>query len=331
MSAHPPVTAVVRPKKLPFSSWWPLLCGAAAGLLIRLVYHGEPGQAYSAMLQSFIYLSPLVVGMVTVYVAERRRRRSWGYYLLASFLANVLYVVGSLLILIEGWICAILIVPLFATIGMCGGALMGLVCRVTDWPRPTLYSFAALPLLLGALGTGQAPPQRIGTIERQTVIHSPPATVWKHLMDADRIRAQEVDRAWTYRIGVPTPLAGVTRQTPTGLVRDVRMDKGIHFQQLSTDWQPQRRVHWQYHFASDSVPPRALDDHVRIGGDYFDLQGTTYTLTPQGESTALTIRMDYRVSTGFNWYAEPIAQWLIGNFSEVILDFYRKRSEADRV
>ena len=36
----------------------------------------------------------------------------------------------------------------------------------------------------------------------------------------------------------------------------------------------------------------------------------------------------YRVSTQFNWYAGPIAALLIGNFSEVILAFYRRRSEA---
>lgn len=60
---------------------------------------------------------------------------------------------------------------------------------------------------------------------------------------------------------------------------------------------------------------------------YFDLLDTTYTLTPIGDKTQLDIQMRYRVSTQFNWYADPIAQWLIGNFAEVILRFYRQRSE----
>ena len=40
------------------------------------------------------------------------------------------------------------------------------------------------------------------------------------------------------------------------------------------------------------------------------------------------VRIAYRVSTQFNWYAGPIADLLIGNFSEVILAFYQRRSEA---
>jgi hypothetical protein len=39
------------------------------------------------------------------------------------------------------------------------------------------------------------------------------------------------------------------------------------------------------------------------------------------------MRMHYRVSTRFNWYAKPVAQVLMNNFGDVILDFYRRRSE----
>ncbi len=315
-------------RTMPYSFWWPLVCGALAGLLIRMVYMGDPGGRYSAMMASFIYLSPFVVGMVTVYVAERSHRRSWGYYAWASVFANVLYVLGSLVTLFEGIICAIVIFPLFSLIGALGGLLMGLVCRLTNWPRGTVYSVAALPLVLGAFAGTPAPDGGSPlNVHREVRVQAPADQVWRHLMDADAIAPAEVDDAWMYRIGVPMPLAGVTEETPEGLVRDVRMGKGIHFSQVSSDWQPGRRVHWQYRFAPDSVPPGALDDHVRIGGHYFDLVGTTYTLTPQGETTLLRIDMQYRVSTSFDWYARPIARWLIGDFSEVILGFYRERSE----
>jgi len=315
---------------MPYAFWWPLLCGAAAGLLIRLVYSGNPGESYSAMMWSFIYLSPVVVGMATVYAAERQHRQTWAFYFWAPFLANVLYVVGSLLFLFEGLICAILIVPFFSIIGMAGGLLMGLICRLTNWPRSSFYSIAALPLLLGGLGGEPRPAQELESLHREVLVQAPADQVWRHLMNADDIAPEEVDSAWMYRIGVPTPLAGTTVQTPTGLMREVRMGKGIHFQQHSSDWEEGRRVHWRYRFGPDSVPPRALDDHVRIGGHYFDLAGTTYTLTPQGDATLLAIRMDYRVSTAFDWYAKPIARWLIGDFSEVILGFYRERSERAR-
>jgi uncharacterized protein YndB with AHSA1/START domain len=317
-----------RPPFDPVAELFPLALGAAAGLLLRLVFNGKPGEPYSAMMLTFIFLAPVLVGIVTVFAAQLIRRRTFAYSFWVPSLANLLYVAASVFLQVEGWICAILYLPIAVVVGGLGGLLMFAISGTTKQDRNTLYGFAALPLVLGALEARVPLPERIGTLERTLLIDAPPADVWKHLMDADHIQPAEVDRAWMYRIGVPTPLAGVTHATRDGLAREITMGKGIHFQQVSSDWQPQRYVHWQYRFTADSVPAGALDDHVRIGGHYFDLKGTTYTLTPRGDATQLTIRMQYRVSTQFNWYAEPIAALLIGNFEEVILDFYRQRSEA---
>jgi hypothetical protein len=314
---------------LPYSTWAPLWAGAAAGLLLRLVFSGKPGHAYAAMMAAFIYLSPLLVGAITVYVAETRQRRSWAYYVWAPFLANVLYVAGTLLTMIEGLICAIVILPLFAFMGSVGGLVMGAVCRTTRWTTPVIFSLGALPLFLGAFETGMALPERVNVVERTVMIESTPERIWQQIHNARDIRPEEVDSAWIYRIGVPVPKAGITQDTPAGLVRKISMGKNIHFDQVVTDWQENNYVRWIYRFEEDSFPPYALDDHVVLGGHYFDVRDTSYTLTPHGKSTELKIRMQYRVSTQFNWYADPIARFLFGNFEEVILDFYRHRSEAE--
>ena len=48
------------------------------------------------MLGSFIFGSPLLVGVVTVYSPSSTSARSWAYYFVAPVLANVLFVVGTL-------------------------------------------------------------------------------------------------------------------------------------------------------------------------------------------------------------------------------------------
>ena len=105
---------------LPYSKWWPLIVGIVTGIAMRLVFSGKPGGPYAAMMSSFVLLVPLLVGAVTVYVAEMQRRRSWAYYVWAPALANVLFVVGTMAIMIEGLICAVLIGPLFGTVGAIG-------------------------------------------------------------------------------------------------------------------------------------------------------------------------------------------------------------------
>jgi len=312
---------------LPFRSWWPFVAGVAAGLALRLAFSGKPGGAYQVMAASFVYLCPVVVGAVTVYVAERHRRRSWSYYFWAPALTNVLFVVGTMLVLIEGLICAVIVVPLFATIGGLAGLVMGAICRVTRWPNQALLSVGLLPFLLGAMETKLPLPARIGAIERTLLVDATPPEIWRGILNAEDIRPSELARAWIFRIGVPLPLAGLTRQTGEGPVRRVTMGKNVHFDEVIAESREPHFVRWVYRFHEDSFPPYALDEHVVVGGRYFDLIDTAYTLTPDGARTELKVRMRYRVSTQFNWYAEPVARVLLGNLAEANLEFYRGRSE----
>lgn len=324
-----PPRPVDKGPKLPFSMWWPLLIGAAFGVVLRLVFSGKPGGVYATMGFAFIYFAPMAIGAVTVYVGERIKRQSWSFYFWGPMLSTTLFVIGTLVIMIEGIICAILIIPLFAMLGVVGGLIMALVCHFTMHRDSALYGFALLPLALGFIPDDGHAPERIAMKEHTVTIAAPPERVWHEIHAANDIRPDEVDRAWMYRIGVPMPLSGMTEHTPEGIVRKIRMGKDIHFEQVATEWQENRHVRWTYRFTEDSVPPRALDDHVKIGGHYFDLVDTSYTLQPvDAATTQLRIRMHYRVSTQFNWYADEIASFLIGNFEEVILDFYQRRATA---
>jgi hypothetical protein len=331
MNEHPADPASPTPpaasNRVPFSPWWPLACGAAAGLLLRFAFSGHAGGAYAAMLDSFIYGSPALVGAVTVYVAELEKRRSWSYYFIAPAIATFLYVLGSLVILIEGWICAILIFPMFTLIGGLTGLVMGAICRITNWPRPAIVSsFAILPLITGAFEHRIPLTAYERVQEREVFVAAAPAEVWRQLIDARAIRPDEVGDAWMYRIGVPLPLSGAGDSREGEHLRHITMGKGIHFDQVATEWRPGEAVTWGYRFSPDSFPAGALDDHVRIGGRYFDLGATRYTLRASRHGTWLKLRMQYRVSTSFNWYAGPVADLLVGNFADVILRFYAGRA-----
>ena len=329
MTAYPPPPPPSgdSSRTFPYHFGWPLLVGLITGIAFRLVFSAKPGEPYATMMISFLFLAPLAIGVVTVYIAERRGRQTFAYYAGIPALANVLFVIGTLLINLEGIICAILIVPLFAIIGAIGGVLMGVIVRWTNWPKQATYSFLLLPLVFGAFEQRLPLPRHVADVSRTGYVEASPDEVWRQIQEADGIAPAEVDSAWMVRIGVPTPRAGVTRQLADGRVRTITMGRGVHFDQRITDWQPGRYMRAVYDFAPDSFPPRALDDHVKIGGHYFDIVDTDYTLVPHGRGTQLTIRLRYRVSTQFNWYADPIAQWLVGDLEDTLLAFYKHRSE----
>ena len=310
--------------------WWPLLAGVLFGLILRMVYSGEPGDMFETMSGSFALLAPIAVSAVTVYVAELRARRTWAYYFWMGALANVLFVVGTFLIHIEGLICVILAAPLFSIIGGVAGLIVGAVFRWTRWMRRATYCFALLPVVLGTYEHYLPLPQNIHTVERTITVAAPRADVWDQLMTAPAIQPAEIDDGLMYRIGVPLPESALAGETDEGsLVRRIRMGKGIQFDQIATEWEVCRRVRWRYHFTPDSFPPRALDDHVRIGGEYFDVLDTEYSLEPgRNGTTTLRVSISYRVSTRYNWYAQPVAELFVGNFEETALRFYAHRAEA---
>jgi uncharacterized protein YndB with AHSA1/START domain len=279
------------------------------------------------MLGSFIIGSPALVGFVTVYIAELTQRRSWTYYFAAPVFSAAFYVLATLAVTIEGLICAIIIVPLFALLAGLAGLAMGAICRFANWPRRTIVScFAVLPLIAGSFEHRLPASERMREQDREMFIAAPPEKVWRELVDTRGIAPEEVDTAWMYRIGVPVPEAGAGEFRNGEHLRHITMGKGIHFDQVATEWQPHERVSWRYRFAEDSFPSGALDDHVRIGGHYFDLGETTYSLAAEGAGTRLSVKMRYRVSTHFNWYAGSVADFLVGDFAERILGFYARRA-----
>lgn len=322
-----PWDAADNPSHLPFGKFAPIVCGMVFGVLLRLAFSGAPSSRWSAMVGAFIWLAPLSTGAVTVYLAERQQRRSWSYYAWAPALATCLVVIGSMLVLIEGLICAIVIVPLFTFMGMAGGLCMGLVCRLTRWPRHAAYGFAVLPLA-AALVLPQGAPNQMGQVERSLWINAPASVVWEGITHIRNIQPHEVETSWTYRIGVPPPVEAVTVQEGSQRVRKSRWAKGVHFDEIIQEWEPGRHLRWTYRFAPDSIPAGALDDHVAIGGAYFDLNDTAYTLTPEAGGTRLHLRVSYRLTTDFNTYANWWAQALLDNFAQTVLQLYKTRLEG---
>ena len=309
-------------------AWWiPPLAGAAFGVALRVVYSGDGDQAFNVMLGSFAILAPVAVGAVTILIAEIYARRSWGYYFGVAALANMLFILGTLVILIEGLICAIIAMPLFGLVGGIAGLATGAVCRFTRWARTAVYSVAVLPLVLGGFEHRIPLPVTVDDVATTRVVAAAPEQIWPHLLDTPNIEPREIGGAWMYRIGVPLPLTATTERRGDELVRHIAMGKGVRFDQIATDWENGRRVKWTYRFAPDSFPPGALDDHVRIGGYYFDVLDTEYGIEPTDEGARMTATMRYRVSTHFNWYARPVARFLVGNFQQTALEFYARRAE----
>jgi hypothetical protein len=322
-------------KPTSFSPKWKVFfAGAGYGLLMRLLFGmatflntSSPSSPSGPMLLSFVMAVPLLIGAYTVY-ASRLHASSLGFALFAPWLPTLCFVAGTALLLIEGSICIAMALPIFLMMASVGGLLAWLVLK-TMVPRPGAVNALLLLPLLAGYGETQLPlPQAVSQSRSSIYIASKPEVVWGYINHAVDIQPAEMQGGLAYMIGVPYPLEAITQVEGGQRVRKLRWAKDVHFDEPITAWDENRFIRWTYAFRPESFPPGSLDDHVLIGGKYFDLVDTSYRLVPEGEGTRLEIDVHYRVSTHFNWYSGWWGRVLVDDSAAAILRFYKYRSEA---
>ncbi|MDB5803069.1 MAG: polyketide cyclase/dehydrase [Betaproteobacteria bacterium] len=315
---------------------WPLLSGvvlggALYGLAMRFAFDMTPFKspvlmhATGGMLISFLFFVPIVIGIITVVLAPRRPV-SGTYAFFGPWVPMSLFCFGASMLMLEGLICIVIIAPIFMVMSSIGGLVGRSIQRTNPrLGRRGLPALMALPLLGGYIEKDYVPQDRWSRVERAMEIGAPPARVWQLINHPTNISPAEMAGGLAYRIGVPYPIEANTLSEQVGGLRKLVWQKGVHFDENITAIEAQKRICWTYHFARDSFPHEALDDHVVIGGYYFDLGQTCYTLMPVAAGTRLAVSVEYRVSTNFNWYAGAWGRLMVSNTAETILNFYRVR------
>lgn len=290
--------------------------------------YGGDGRS-GVMLVSFLFGVPLLLCAVSAYVITRARKQPLSQALGFTGLMIGFFVFLAGVLLREGVICIAMAMPLFIAVGVIGGVIgWGIASADAKAAKRRTLCFAlCLPALFGAAEERVVPPDRLIRTQRSIHVDAPAPVLWHLVNYPTGIRPAELKDGFAYRIGVPYPIEARTLEERKGGLRQLVWQRGVRFQEEITEFAPGRRIAWTYRFTPESFPAGSLDEHVTIGGLYFTLLDTAYTLTPEAGGTRLEIEVTSRVSTNFNWYAGAWAAFLIGDTAETILRFYKNRAE----
>ena len=335
---------MTEPTNIPkyLQNQWLVLSGAAYGLLMRCIFTLAPFSwspaprtssliaASGPMMASFALLVPAIIGALSYYYyfCAEPNKRTFLRCLFAGYFPTLCFVVGTAILLIEGTICIAMAIPLFLIMSSVGGALMWVFLRFRKPSHTSINSLLLLPLLIVPLESRINLPTNNQTVSESIMVQASPDKVWQLINHVDNIQAEEMQDGLAYKIGVPLPLDAKVVTVQATKVRKLHWAKNVAFEEPITDWQENRFIKWTYSFTPESFPKDALDEHVVIGGKYFDLIDTSYQLTQIGDNTRLDIVVHYRISTNFNWYANPLGKLLIDDAAKQILSFYKHRAEA---
>lgn len=307
-----------------------LAAGLAAGLLYAFGAMFIVQQSHQAVSLSFVFLVPLALGAIPVLFSTREQLQSYLRMLLLPWVTVLTFFYLALVNGFEGMICLVIIVGPFLVLGGLGAFIYRLVkLRRHQEGQRALYASLVLPFLVLALESQVVPQEYVGTVRTEMVVNAPRESVWAHVKNVRNIRAGEIAPHFVHRIGVPRPLNGELTYEGVGAERRITWEKDIAFVEKITDWQPGRGFAYDIHVDPSSIPPRTLDEHVLVGGRYFDVLRGSYrleALNPQ--QTRLTLTCRYRITTTLNAYGALWADFLLDDFNETILEVIRNRAES---
>lgn len=312
----------------------PVLVGVLYGLVARIIFDVKNlHEVFAVMAGSFIFLVPFAIGFVVVWVAGEADRRSWTYAVGGPWGAAAITLGVALMIGYEGLICVILILPAFLAMSSVGGLLAKIILDLIRFRKRfhsvALASVLLLPYLASPVERRMVAEASYRTVENQVRIHADAATVWKQIARVPRIRPEEYGTSFIHRIGFPRPLEATLSHEGIGGVREATFERGVLFLETVTVWEPARTLAFTIHADSTTISRAALDEHVTVGGEHFDVLDGTYEIEPVGRrEVILHLRSTHRLSTHFNFYSAWWTRLVMNQIQSNILQVVKHRSEA---
>ncbi|SNT39483.1 hypothetical protein SAMN05421770_11121 [Granulicella rosea] len=328
--------AITRPRP-----WWRGLWGAAAMASVYLLvfrgisglppFHQEQQGGAILMSFSFLFLGPFLAGAITVWQGSSQEPWTLGECVVNAWIPIAINLALAIFIAWEGIICAIFIVPPALISSAAGGLAVRALHRYLRLRggNTTMYCLAALPLVLAMVETTLNQPLETRTVHNSIVVHAPAAVVWRNIERVRAISPSELRPSWANAIGFPRPVEATLSYQGIGGVRNASFERGLNFVETITAWEPDHRIAFTIRADTAHIPSTTLDEHVTVGGRFFDVLTGEYVLEPQGDgSTLLRLSSQERLSTDFNLYAALWSDAVMSDMQANILHVVRNRCET---
>lgn len=277
---------------------------------------------------TYIFSLPIILGAIPVLFSTKEQLKSYKSYLLMPWGITLTFFFLCYIMRFDGMICLIVIVAPFLVLGTLGAFLYRLFKLKLKGKGTSLYASLLLPLIVFMIEENIQPTNEFHTVLSTIEVESDRSNVWKNIKNVESIESEEIETHFVHVIGIPKPLNGALDKEGVGGVRSIVWEKGIKFEEKIRTWNEGYGFSYDINVDPNSIPPRTLDEHVMIGGKYFDAVAGSYNIIPKGDNMCLVeLSCTYRITTNFNFYSKVWADYIIEDFNAMILEVVRKRSE----
>ena len=310
--------------------WWlSVLAGAALGCLYRAAFNGNGEWPTLTMTLGFLILVPLAMGYLAVdqYLRRASGEVSWQDWFFLPLISVWITMAVSVAVKWEGAICLIFAGPIMFVSSTIGGLLARVFSRRRIRSVPGQLSVFTIPLLVILVESQVAAPIQIRSVETDVLIRAPAAVVWNNIRSVPTISSSELPDNWVTHIGFPRPVAATLSHDGIGGVRLASFTGGLIFTETINQWEPESDLKFSIHANTNSIPPTTLDEHVTIGGAFFDVLNGEYRLEKRPDGILLHLSSQERLSTHLNPYAGAWTDAVMRSIQNQILAVIRRRCE----
>jgi hypothetical protein len=309
-----------------------VVLGFLYGLAVRFGSRIFPrNAAFQVMSLGFMVFLPIAIGFITVFLIERRQPQPLWTWFVIPWVPVLVGEAATAAAFWEGLMCIVMFTPIAMVASSVGGLAAGLIARRarSRTSNVSLVCVMFLPLLMSGFEQRFLGQRDLRNVESVVNIQATPAAVWKNIERVPRIDPAELQRSWSHAIGFPNPVEATLSQEGIGGVRHATFEGGVLFIETVDAWEPERRLGFSIRAQTEQIPPTTLDEHVTVGGKFFDVLHGEYILEalPNG-GTRLHLVSRHRVSTDFNWYAHLWTDAVMNDLQQRILRVVKNRSEA---
>jgi hypothetical protein len=283
---------------------------------------------FTVMSVSFLLCLPTIVGALTVYFSSEENVRKFRYRFFVPWIPIFIFFFITLLVSLEGWACWLMILPFFLLAASIGGLIGGYFKLRKRDSKVYISLLTLLPFLVSPIENfiGSIP----GTYEANTYIdiNAPAGKIWNNITRVNEIRPEE-DRGWlTKFLGMPRPVEAILNYNGVGASREARFTKGLVFHETVLEYIDKKKMVFSIKAYPYEIPSTTMDEHIVIGGKYFDVLNGTYELEQLNDKTyRLHLYSHFKLTTTFNFYASWWAKWIMKDIQNNILQVEKQRAE----
>jgi hypothetical protein len=300
-------------------------------VILRYVFDIKDLQSIWGLMSLTFFVSlPYVVGVLTIYLSSVDKVKSLGYRLFYPWIPIFLFFAITIIFSMEGWACWIMILPIFLIFASLGGITAGHFKLKKSKQKNNLHLSLAvlLPFFIAPIekAIGEIP----GFYKAYTYIdiEAPKEKIWRNVTSVREITKTEDKGSLTNFLQIPRPIKAVLNFEGVGAKREAIFDGGLIFNETVLKYEPEKTMKFSIKANTYEIPSTTFDEHILIGGDFFDVLEGTYELEKlENGKYRLHLYSEFKLTTTFNFYASLWGLWIMTDIQENILKVIKQRSE----